>query len=108
MRKKLAAFTIAVWMAPAIVAAESPPPIIDMHLHALPIDFQGPPPQTICAPFSTFPAWDPKTDYLELFANLGEYPGCDNPIVSPTTHDEVMEKTLSILDELNIIEWYGK
>jgi hypothetical protein len=36
--------------------ASAQEPIIDMHLHALPIDFQGPPPQTICAPFSSFPA----------------------------------------------------
>lgn len=84
-------------------AAQTPPPIIDMHLHALPIDFQGPPPQTICAPFSTFPAWDPKTDYREVFAKLGSDPGCTYPVISPTTQDEVMEESLAILEELNII-----
>ncbi len=83
--------------------AQTRPPIIDMHLHALPIDFQGPPPHTICAPFSTFPAWDPKIDYGEVFASMGSHSGCANPIVSPMTHDEVMAKTLSILEELNII-----
>ena len=85
-----------------IADAQTRPPIIDMHLHALPIDAQGPPPQTICAPMSTFPAWDPKTNYGEVFANVGIDPGCANPIVSPMTQDEVMEESLAILEELNI------
>jgi predicted TIM-barrel fold metal-dependent hydrolase len=79
-----------------------PPPIIDMHLHALPIDFQGPPPQTICAPFAAFPAWDPREDYPATFASLGDDPGCGNPVISPMTEDEVMRASLAILEELNI------
>lgn len=85
------------------IAEDHKPPIIDMHLHALPIDFQGPPPQTICAPFSAFPAWDPSTPYPALFANLGDQAGCENPVVSPTTADDVMRESLEILEELNIV-----
>lgn len=68
-----------------------------------PIDFQDPPPQTICAPFSAFPAWDPDTPYPALFANLGDYAGCENGVVSPTTADEVMRESLKILEDLNIV-----
>ncbi len=81
---------------------DAPPPIIDMHLHALPIDFQGPPPQTICSPFVEFPAWDPRRPYPETFASLGDNPDCGNPVVSPLTADEVMRQTLAILEERNI------
>lgn len=85
------------------LAGDRQPPIIDMHLHALPIDFQGPPPQTICAPFSAFPAWDPSTPYPGLFANLGEQDGCEHPVVSPATAEAVMLESLEILEELNIV-----
>jgi uncharacterized protein len=85
------------------MAQDRPPPIIDMHLHALPIDFQGPPPQTICAPFSTFPAWDPRESFPQKFASYGDDPGCKNPVVSPLTHDVVMRESLAILEELNIL-----
>lgn len=33
-------------------------PILDMHLHAMAADSQGPPPLGLCAPFEEFPAWD--------------------------------------------------
>ena len=90
-------------LSPAVSNGEEPPlPIIDMHLHALPIDFQGPPPQTICAPFVAFPAWDPKRPYPETFATIGQNPACGNPVVSPLTADEVMRQSIAILDELNI------
>ncbi|MGD8356769.1 MAG: amidohydrolase family protein [Lysobacterales bacterium] len=88
---------------PAVsTAGEPPPPIIDMHLHAIPIDFEGPPPRTICAPFSSFPAWDPKSDYREVFSSMGKLPGCGNPVVSPMTAGEVMRQTLAVLEEFNI------
>ena len=85
------------------LAENQHPPIIDMHLHAIPIDFQGPPPQTVCVPFSSFPAWDTREDYSEVFATYGDQPGCENPIVSPMTSEEVMRESLAIIDELNII-----
>ena len=103
MRRALLMLAVIVATAPFLAEAETPPPIIDMHLHALPIDAQGPPPQTICAPFSTFPAWDPGTDYQEVFAKTGEHPGCDNPLVSPMTHEELMDRSIAILKKRNII-----
>ncbi len=86
-----------------LFGARAQQPIIDMHLHALPIDFQGPPPQIICSPFAFFPAWDPQSSWREQFSKIGEHPGCDNPITSPTSSHEVMTQTLAILDEYNII-----
>lgn len=74
-----------------------------MHLHAIPVDFQGPPPHTICAPFNTFPVWDPRDNYADTFGDMGNSAGCDNPIVSRTSNDQVMRETLAILEAMNII-----
>ena len=41
-------------------------PIIDMHMHALAANHQGPPPVAICSPFDQFPAWDPAQPYGEF------------------------------------------
>lgn len=89
---------------PALSLAEAaPPPVIDMHLHAIPIDFQGPPPQTICAPYSPFPAWDPNSSYTETFEKYGAKAGCGKQLISPMTADEVMQKTLEVLERYNVI-----
>ena len=33
-------------------------PVIDVHLHALPADSQGPPPLAMCTPVTAWSAWD--------------------------------------------------
>ena len=35
-------------------------PIIDMHMHALPADFEGPPPVGMCSPFEHWHVRDAK------------------------------------------------
>jgi predicted TIM-barrel fold metal-dependent hydrolase len=89
--------------APLAAAQESPPPIIDMHLHALAADSQGPPPQVICAPFETLPARDTRLSWMEVFAGIAADPPCANPLVSPMGDDEIMRRTLEILERRNII-----
>jgi hypothetical protein len=90
-------------LAAAVAGDEPPPPILDVHLHALPIDFQGPPPQTICAPFRRFPAWDARRPYPKLSADLGATDACAVPIVSPATDDELMRRTLEVLERRNVV-----
>lgn len=80
---------------------ETPPPIIDVHLHALPATFFGPPRQPMCpSPPTQFPAFDPRTPWPEFFASTSP---CDNPIFSPTTDEEIMQETLEILERRNIV-----
>jgi hypothetical protein len=77
------------------------PPIIDMHMHAMPADGQGPPPARLCSPIPAFDAWDPRTPYLPHFlASLGR---CRNPLVSPMTDDELIRRTVAVMDRLNVI-----
>ena len=78
-------------------------PILDVHLHALAADAQGPPPLAMCTPIDRMPAWDPERPYAEVFMALLKAPPCPDPIWSPTTDEEVMTQTLEILERRNII-----
>ena len=78
-------------------------PIIDMHMHALAADEQGPPPLGMCTPFPEYSAWDPGAPYGELFIAKFKNPPCADPIWSPATDDELMKQTLAIAERLNIV-----
>jgi len=97
------------WLFPLLVVAQAvPPPIIDVHLHALPANHQGPPPLAFCLPTTQWPAHDPQRPYAETFMEWEKNPTavdpyCEDPVWSPTTDDEVMRKTLEILERRNII-----
>ncbi len=82
-----------------IVGAQSRPPILDMHMHALAADDQGPPPVPMCVPSPEYPAWDPRTSYERVLAT----PLCPNPIQSTPTDDGLMTATLAIAERYNII-----
>lgn len=77
-------------------------PIIDMHLHAMPADGQGPPPVAICTPIDPFPAWDPAKSYNTVFMELLKQPPCDDPVWSPMTDDELMVQTIEVMNRRNI------
>jgi hypothetical protein len=85
------------------LAAQQREPIIDVHMHALPADAQGPPPLGMCTPFPEYSAWDPVTPYGDLFIAKLKKPACADPIWSPTTDDELMNQTLAIAERRNII-----
>ena len=85
------------------LSAQSRPPIIDMHLHALPADAQGPPPLGMCSPVER-PTFDPGNEsYGEVFLRLFKDPPCDDPIWSPETDEGVMEETIAELERLTVI-----
>lgn len=84
-------------------AARQREPILDVHMHALAADAQGPPPLAMCTPFPEYSAWDPATPYGDLFIAKLKKPACADPIWSPTTDDEVMNQTLAIAERLNVV-----
>lgn len=77
-------------------------PIIDMHMHALKADAQGPPPVTFCLPRTEMMIWDPSTNYTESFAKWINGKDCKQAIVSPTTGEEIMKRTLAIMKKHNM------
>lgn len=78
------------------------PAILDMHLHALGADQQGPPPLALCSPI-TMPTWDPGHAPMENFGQLFAGMDCADPIVSPMTDEEVMNRTIAQMDKYNVI-----
>lgn len=77
-------------------------PIIDVHMHALAADQQGPPPVAICSPFKQFPAWDPSKSYGEMWLEILKNPPCDNPLWSPKTDSELMNRTIEVIKRHNV------
>jgi predicted TIM-barrel fold metal-dependent hydrolase len=78
-------------------------PIIDMHLHAMGANDQGPPPLGLCTPINPMPAWDPAHPYTDAFMALLKKPPCPDPVWSPMTDQELMQQTLAVMDRLNVI-----
>lgn len=100
--KALVAFSVAASLLTA-AAAQQREPIIDVHMHALAADAQGPPPLAMCTPFPEYSVWDPTTPYGDLFIAKFKKPACADPIWSPTTDAEVMNDTIAIAERRNIV-----
>jgi uncharacterized protein len=103
MRPPAGLFVALTAVSVALPAQPPPPPIIDMHMHALAADEQGPPPLGMCTPFPEYAAWDPKTSFSDQFLSGLKKPSCTDPVWSPMTDEEVMRQTLAIADRRNII-----
>lgn len=78
------------------------PPVLDMHLHALPADAQGPPPLAMCTPLAPFPAWDQRRPYPEQFIEILKNPQCDDPIWSPENEAELLSRTVDVMARNNV------
>ncbi len=76
-------------------------PIINVHLHALPADDQGPPPLAICTPIVV--PGDPSQPWPQRIMQAFKSPPCPDPVWSPETDDALRERTLEILERRNII-----
>lgn len=82
--------------------AQEPLPIIDMHLHAIAADEEGPPPVAICSPIDPFPTWDPAQPYSTTFMRMVKQPPCQDPVWSPKTDEELMTQTIGVMKRRNI------
>ena len=78
-------------------ARSGPPPIIDMHMHALGASDQGPPPVFVC-PVSAELMPPQHQDKVEL----GELMSCAHPLGSTMTDDAIRTKTLAIMEKYNV------
>lgn len=85
------------------VAAQQPPPVIDMHLHALPADGQGPPPLALCPELAGLPPWDQRRPWPEVFFDYMKKPPCSNPAWSPLTDNALRDDTIAVLRRRNVI-----
>ncbi len=77
-----------------------PLPVIDMHLHAMRADEQGPPPLKIGLPFDNWDYNDPKIDYGSTFLKSGDL--AKYSTTSPLTDDLLRIQTLKALEDNNV------
>lgn len=86
-----------------LVAQKKPLPVIDMHLHALHANDQGPAPLSIGAPFNDLGINDPKDDFRKVFMKaLKTKMWATTHLTSPSTDDSLRNMTLSVLQRNNI------
>lgn len=83
------------------VQADAPPPVIDMHLHALAYTDQGPPPLGMCTPMQ-MPVWDQREPYAATFMRLLKEPSCEDPVWSPVSDDKLLQRTLTVMRKNNV------
>ncbi|MCW1403152.1 amidohydrolase family protein [Novosphingobium sp. MW5] len=89
-------------LAATSATAARPAPIIDVHVHALSADDQGPPPLAMCTPIDPMPTWDTVKPVMGNFLDLFKKPTCKDPIWSPMTDAEVMQRTLAVMERNNV------
>jgi uncharacterized protein len=103
MRTRLIAIAIALVAGAAARpgAQSSPPPIIDMHMHAERADTQGPPPMGMC-PGNVFPVPVVGRPWPDTFMAHFKKPPCAQPIWSPATDAELMNRTIAVMKRRNV------
>ncbi len=79
-------------------APKQRPPIIDMHLHALPAKGWPGGPSFIC-PGMDFAAFDPKGKWDPN----QWWEGCPNPLHPAATDEELLREVLAIMDRYNVV-----
>jgi predicted TIM-barrel fold metal-dependent hydrolase len=103
MRLLLVTASFALYGATVGLAAPAErPPILDVHMHSLAPDAQGPPPLGMCTPIDPFPAWDPAEGYGDVFLRVFKKPPCADPTWSAKTDAEMLTQTLEIMRRRNV------
>ena len=83
-------------------SAQKKLPIIDVHLHALKAEDQGPPPVPFCLPVTDLPLVDPSKPYgPQIFSGFNRK-DCNKKMISPLTDTELMNRTIEIMKKNNV------
>ena len=84
-----------------------PLPVIDMHLHAMAADDQGPPPVGMCLGLPGLPVWDQRGAWASQFLAWMKKPPCADPVWSPATDEALRAETIATLNRRNIFGVLG-
>jgi predicted TIM-barrel fold metal-dependent hydrolase len=84
-----------------VVAQTARPPIIDMHMHAMRADDQGPPPLGVCQG-NVIPVIVQGRPWADTFMAWLKKPPCSDPIWSPMTDRELMDRSLAAMRRRNV------
>ena len=104
--RQLASAVVATWLLSGLDVqsqsssqGQSPsarPPIIDMHMHAMPRDYHGSPPPPICRDELPFEWLDPKA------APSANVPCPSGFMEVPATDDDMIRRTVAIMEQYNV------
>ena len=100
MGVRLALLGAALLASPAVA---TPPPIIDVHLHADAHDEEGPPPVVLCAPYEHWPARDPAEPMDKYVEHTFKKPDCAHPLRSAPSDTSLRDRTIAALRRRNIV-----
>lgn len=79
-------------------------PIIDMHLHALPHDENGPGQVALCGPASTvIPYMDAKENGMDMMIAAMRPDNCEDPILSAESDEALFQGIIERLEKYDII-----
>ncbi|MEE4297837.1 MAG: amidohydrolase family protein [Pseudomonadales bacterium] len=99
MSARLSGLVALSWLIASSVLAEQGP-VLDVHLHAATADMNGPPGQAVCVPMlAHLPTPDPAVPWPRQFMGAMMNPRCEDPVVGPSTDDEVMRQTIEQLEQ---------
>lgn len=88
------------------VAAKTPAPIVDVHLHAQPVASYGPPGKKFCTPApEQMRAFDPGTGtgWPQEWMNRNMNPTCEAWVPQSADDEALMHETLAVMERHNII-----
>jgi predicted TIM-barrel fold metal-dependent hydrolase len=98
--KRLAFLVAAVAIVLPLDAQSPPPPIIDMHMHALATDAEA---TAVCPGIiEGFPAMEPGRPWPDTIMERLRKPPCAAPIWSPTSASELMDRTFAVMKRRNV------
>ena len=100
---KVALVGLVLVSASSLSAQDPPPPVIDVHFHALRATDQGPPPLGMCLPVEGWPPVETGAEWLQTFVAFQKAPNCSDPIWSPESDVELMERSLEVAERRNVI-----
>jgi uncharacterized protein len=106
LRLRLSGLTAALTCATSAhpLAAQSRPPVLDMHMHAREAAHYGATELPLCAPVTRMPRWDPRTPFG---SDTTAPPPCARPLFSPRTDSALLRQTLASMTHYNVIGVLG-
>jgi uncharacterized protein len=94
--------TLLIVLASAPAYGQGQLPVIDMHLHAMSADANGPPPLALCMPVKEHPVYDQRRPWGEIFIESQKEPPCPDPVWSSLTDEALMNETIAALERRNV------
>ncbi|WP_082337046.1 amidohydrolase family protein [Porphyrobacter sp. AAP60] len=90
---------------PYFAHAQTPPPIIDMHVHAEPVALAGP--SVFCAPYEVMPVANSGAEAPAAVMEWMTKPDCENLVTMPADDAEQTLQLLAIMERRNVISVVG-